>query len=1445
MGKPDPDIVANGRMSFGSTPLNQVLFAPEYNGTRASELWAGTSLSAPTVSGILALVYEAYYKAEHLIVNETLINFVSVGGDNVTELTHAPIRAGSFTLYENGTLIPVSNYTLDIANGSLTLFGELNSSKVITATYRFYDDYPDSATARRILMSTADDIKFDVLSQGAGFTNAERATLIANNLSGIEVSPNMWTPGDYKGEKYESFVSFMKPGTYENKAFTVTNANPTSTVNLNITDKVFRKMAEVNYTVTTALDGNGEPLPYWSFILVNNLAKQEVTSPGVYNMNNISIGIKNKLADINETIWLNTELLKISAVTNQSNLDPELDGNLEHNYWLDIYDWTLVCPSLPCEYDPELELTGSKDLNRMNMDNPTSNVLEVRVHNPAQRIHDALGIALRPVLKGDKDIDFRVTLEFYNRTDWNWLDVDSQLTVGGSSTPDGIKSFDANISVPVGTPIGSYQGGIYIYGNETNANETMWGRTEYPEEYMKLVHDNIIRAKVYRNTTLLTEGVNYTLHRGTGVIQLFQNVTAVTSITADYWYADATTIPVLINVPVETVDFDFGNNAPGQDEFFKNSIIGGFGGGGQSGDWRFYFVDLPNQGLFAGEDMKFHLNISWDYNLTDVDAFSFGEGGSNPAGVQYPANRYGPILLMENKGGSEETGAFYTTTNSNREIIFPPLTGGLNIIALHNVKMSGITHRESISGQVGMARVQPSEFKIVSNRLADSRDVKIYSSRELQGLNGVAAGPSAPERIVNITINQDDVASISNNDDFLKALADGSYTKKVTVQKSALIFGANITSLAEYVERPCVDLDLGVFLDGKGPDNVPDGKATDVELVTYDADPDAEERVKIIKPTVEDDPDTPGIDESATGAPYIIKVLGFDTGGQCLFNMDINLVQGEGFTVEGITEEMIPPFTTSSIGVSWNLPSDTQDGEFMGAFYIGPFNAPMALLIPIEITIEHVLPEIFNFEITSDKEVNYLDNITTNDPTPMISVYVSDDSRGELDWQSVKVYLNDTDITHLSQIDIPFVDPDGRNGPLEFGYWDGVIAYTPSKSLPDGAYVMRYEVKDQAGNLAIDEFIFIIDTMAPPLDDGLIMPQENHSTSLSTVMLSGITEPFARVKVRTTNLTADDTGYFSIFLDLEPGINDIAITAIDWFGMDFIGNLVHGNAISRTRRIINDVMAPTITSVSNSTGSPTNKDFTLVKGFVHEYIGNETTNDKWDPTTVELRIGGVEAMVQTNGLFSAMVELREGQNTIVIEALDRAGNKATRFLNIVKDVTPPTTSIKSLPSEVSSSVITIEGTAEPGSTVLVNGRYVPNTDGSFSLEIALVAGLNEITIEVIDDAGNVKTMTQSVEYSPVTTISSYYLIPLFILMFILVFLIGVKFGAQRLQERKEEPEGEGIEEDEGLKDEEVLGDEGRAEDEPEEKGTDNATTEEESGKEEKDLKDRETPKEND
>jgi WD40 repeat protein len=862
MGEPDPDILANGRMAFGDVGLNLVTYRP-YDGSQATELWAGTSLASPGVAGMLALAFQAY--------KET--------------------------------------------NG----------------------DFPDSDTAKSIVMSSGDDINYDVLSQGAGFLNADRLTDIASDTDGVQVEPNLWVPGNYQGIRYPSFAKLMYPGQKvdNEETFTVSNHNPSAQKNVEIYDAVYRKTDEVNYSFVTVAEDAGEfqMILGTSRFAIRNPMQPGVYDPGVYDMDEI------KLADINLTNWLNCDLLRITMYLNWTHLDENADGNPEFSYFLDLYDWTFKPGSTT-----NVPHTGDySDMNRMLIVYPDANVFEGRIHNPAQRTHDGLVIGTRPGIQANRlgavGETIYVSLEFFEKNNWNWLTTDKNSTTLQPVGAGDSDTFTAAVDVPLDTSVGSYQGGIYLrteggYENETTVIDNNWG-----PRFVRTERYHVKTATVYVNGAQKTDRVDYALYADKGMIEFFNPLNSFDQVIVNYTYYEVSTIPVVVNVPSGSIAFEFGGVEPGQDDLYSNRVNGGFGNGAKSGEWRFYFIDAANQGLFkSGLGAKFLVSAKWDMPRTDIDVLAFGPGGArsplDPKEVLSPVN-YGPYELFRPNGGSEQTANFFTTTGVNEEVVAPSISGGLNVLALHQVRLNGTLHLENVSGKVASMSVVPEEVKIVTNQLVGQRELQIHSTIPWDGIGSQSAGPSPATRDINVHIKQDNI----EGDSFIKLLAEGDYTKIVNVQKTALIFAVNITSLKEWTEKPSPDLDLGVFLDGYGPDNIPDGEATEDEFIAYGADADAEEQVRLIKPAVFDDPDTTFINEEEVGVPYIIKVLGFTVpGNDATFNIDITLVQGAGFEVEGLRPEgdIWGPLEISDITLKWDLPGNTTDGELLGALYLGP-----------------------------------------------------------------------------------------------------------------------------------------------------------------------------------------------------------------------------------------------------------------------------------------------------------------------------------------------------------------------------------------------------------------------------------------------------------------------------------------------------------------------------
>ena len=126
-----------------------------------------------------------------------------------------------------------------------------------------------------------------------------------------------------------------------------------------------------------------------------------------------------------------------------------------------------------------------------------------------------------------------------------------------------------------------------------------------------------------------------------------------------------------------------------------------------------------------------------------------------------------------------------------------------------------------------------------------------------------------------------------------------------------------------------------------------------------------------------------------------------------------------------------------------------------------------------------------------------------------------------------------------------------------------------------------------------------------------------------------------------------------------------------------------------------------------------------------------------------------------DGTWSATVVLDEGPNELVAVAVNEMGSTESEPLVITVDLTPPTLRWSS-PADGSlllEPVVTVRGTvadelAEPVS-VTVQGEPVAVTgDGSFTVDVALEAGVQDLTVEATDAVGHTTTQTRQVLHQP-------------------------------------------------------------------------------------------------
>ena len=146
----------------------------------------------------------------------------------------------------------------------------------------------------------------------------------------------------------------------------------------------------------------------------------------------------------------------------------------------------------------------------------------------------------------------------------------------------------------------------------------------------------------------------------------------------------------------------------------------------------------------------------------------------------------------------------------------------------------------------------------------------------------------------------------------------------------------------------------------------------------------------------------------------------------------------------------------------------------------------------------------------------------------------------------------------------------------------------------------------------------------------------------------------------------------------------------------------------------------------------------------------------------QLASGGTASGGRT-AYWSRTLTLSGTSNTILVEALDGIGNYAAELVTVTRDAAAPSLVISSHTSgqTVTSSTITVSGTASDSgrggngiSRVTVNGSTASggtstgNDTANWSRSVTLSGGLNTVTVVAVDGAGNARTQSTSITYTP-------------------------------------------------------------------------------------------------
>jgi hypothetical protein len=785
-------------------------------------------------------------------------------------------------------------------------------------------------------------------------------------------------------------------------------------------------------------------------------------------------------------------------------------------------------------------------------------------------------------------------------------------------------------------------------------------------------------------------------------------------------------IPVVINVPAATYEFDFGG--PSLFDTPYNNDFTGIADKGwrfEVGDWRMYWSmpdpmePIPMFGWLI-------TSVQWTELPTDVnvhvlapestgtywfDALSQDPSLEVPMFTQFDWP-FGLGFLEVPIADSNEmymgAGIFGVGTNTGgpKEVLAAPLAeyasnmmsdlgvpGPFAILTRCPV-MSGSSPFDTIIGSTKWIQILGPDPAVISIDILKPGNIPLtdkipamYAANIPVGsvdVLGGGIGPMSSRTWSSQYISQDILTG-----DFVSDLANAVYTRAIVVQDTSML----TVSIEPIVSAP--DLDLGLWLDVNE-----NGIAELDEPYWYVGISGSYESLSLSDP--------------ANGV-YLVKVLGYSVGPYGgLFDLTISKAIAGAALLATDLEPTITGGAFHGFNVSYSLPAiaGTYTGRatfgFMGASDMWGVDVVLNVIDNAAPVIENVSPD--------DGAVLASDVVTitfdVNDLAAPDSVYSG------LDPYSVEIVV-DNAIDWAS-----FASIAGDH-----------VAVTLPFTLPQGDHTLVIFASDMYGNDAEPVmFMFtvnsVIETFTAEFADPTttdVIP-DGTTVALDHIILQGVTDPLADVTISAPDdmyvTIADPAGDFMVDVNLNEGVNVFTIVTTNDAG---ISETMYKTIISDTICIL----------TVNAIESPVAQADVAISGMTE--MGASVTVD------------GDAATVDSTGVWSVDVTLSEGANALTVEATDAVGNTNTVTVDIVLDTTAPTLSVTA-PADgthVSEASVVVTGTTEAGAMVYVDGvlAEMVSTTG-WEAMVVLAEGSNTVTVTAQDALGNSVSMTLEVIYDP-------------------------------------------------------------------------------------------------
>jgi len=291
--------------------------------------------------------------------------------------------------------------------------------------------------------------------------------------------------------------------------------------------------------------------------------------------------------------------------------------------------------------------------------------------------------------------------------------------------------------------------------------------------------------------------------------------------------------------------------------------------------------------------------------------------------------------------------------------------------------------------------------------------------------------------------------------------------------------------------------------------------------------------------------------------------------------------------------------------------------------------------------------------------------------------------------------------------------------------------------LAQGINTIIVDATDTAGNRHVERRYVSLDSYPPTMY--IYNPLDGHMTGNRTLTVVGLTEPNTRLDLVVQASAGTNTyqtysgadGTFTYPVDLFENIQKLVVTAMDSAGNPTVIDL----------NVILDTTPPEF--VINQPPEV----HTTTKETRYEIVATMTSEPDAD-----FWIGG--QLVEHSGVPRREVVLQEGENTIILIAIDRVGNENVKTVVIVRDTIPPALGVMS-PEEdymiINDPLIPFRGMVEGATGVVIEHKSVRLpatlvegtwTEGEWMYDLELGPSDLEQDIKVIalDAAGNEDVM---------------------------------------------------------------------------------------------------------